>query len=284
MKRLLLPALFLFLFCLGGSASAYEISGYCITFDIMPDASVRENVSMVFSEPLNSSTLSYIVLGEVSDITVSDGLNAIDYTLEKTGSEYRVRFTVPEGTRRLEILFTAKDLVFARDNVYSFSTELNPPPAKKLEVFSFLPEGFSVYRNVIYPEGYETLSDGRRIFLKWSLGNPDSVMLSFKFYSAHTDYSVLVLIVMGVALVAAVAYLSVHFSKKVKREFERGFSEDERKVLLILSREKTVMQKKVEKELGFSRAKMTRMMKRLEEKGLIEKERVGRTNRIFYKK
>ncbi len=70
----------------------------------------------------------------------------------------------------------------------------------------------------------------------------------------------------------------------MKHEFERGFSEDERRLLLILAKEKRIMQNKVGKELKFSRAKMTRLVKKLEAKGLVEKERVGRTNRLFYKK
>ena len=44
------------------------------------------------------------------------------------------------------------------------------------------------------------------------------------------------------------------------------------------------MQNKIEKELHFSRAKMTRLVKKLEAKGLVEKERIGRTNRLFYRK
>jgi uncharacterized membrane protein len=52
----------------------------------------------------------------------------------------------------------------------------------------------------------------------------------------------------------------------------------------VLLKEKIIMQNKLEKQLGFSRAKMTRVVKKLEAKGLIEKERVGRTNRLFIKK
>ncbi|MCK5023460.1 MAG: MarR family transcriptional regulator [Candidatus Aenigmarchaeota archaeon] len=80
------------------------------------------------------------------------------------------------------------------------------------------------------------------------------------------------------------AFVTTHLRRKVESEFMRGFSEDERKVLTILSQKKICMQKKLEKEFGFSRAKMTRIVKSLECKGLVEKEKIGRTNRLFYKK
>jgi uncharacterized membrane protein len=265
-------------------AQALDISEYNVAFSIMPDTSVRENISMTFRQPLNTSSLNYVVLGEISDLTITDGERNIDYTLEKTGDQYNVRFSAPGGTRMLEITFTARDLVFAGGSVYSFSTELKPPSPDTVNVYAYLPEGFAIYRDVVYPEGYETLTNGKKIYLKWSLERPQNIMLSFKFYNTHSDYSLAIAAAMGIALIIVIAYLVGHYRKKMKCEFERGFSEDERKVLFILSREKRVMQNKIEKELHFSRAKMTRLVKKLEAKGLVEKERIGRTNRLFYRK
>jgi uncharacterized membrane protein len=273
-----------FIFFVTSSASALEISEYNVTFVIMPDTSVRENVSMAFRQPINASSLNYMVLGEISGLQVTDGERNIEYVLEKTDTQNNARFVVPEGTRRLEISFTAHDLVFRGENVYSFSAGLTPPASDSVNVYAYLPEGFAIYRNVIYPQGYETLTDGKIIYLKWAMEKPESIMVSFKFYNTNSDYSLAVTALMGIALVVVVAYLVGHYRKKMKSEFERGFSEDERKVLFILSREKRVMQNKIEKELHFSRAKMTRLVKKLEAKGLVEKERVGRTNRLFYKK
>jgi uncharacterized membrane protein len=265
-------------------ALALEITEYGINFSIMADASVVEKVYMTFASPLNASTLNYMVLGEISDLKISSNGVNIDYTLEKSGNEYNVKFTVPEGTDRLMISFTAKDLVFTNENIYSFFTSLKPPLSEKVGITAFLPRGFAIYREVVYPEGYEILTDGERIYLKWEMQSPENIMLSFKFYNTNSDYSLFMMAVMGAAFIVIVAYLVGHYRKKMKCEFERGFSEDERKVLFILSREKRIMQNKIEKELQFSRAKMTRLVKKLEAKGLVEKERIGRTNRLFFKK
>lgn len=275
--------LFLALFILP-SAHALEISEYNISFDILANGYVNERVSMVFAGKLSGNTLNYVVLGDISDLRISSDGENIDYVLEKSGNEYNVKFVVTEGTERLQITFIPKDLVFAKDNIYSFFASLQPLGSEGVNIIAFLPKGFAIYRDVVYPVGYETLTDGERIYLKWGFSNPEDIMISFKFYNTHSDYSLAILIVMALAVIVIAGYLITHYRKKVKREFLRGFTEDERKVLKALSERKVCMQKKLEKEFGFSRAKMTRVVKKLEGKGLVEKERIGRTNRLFFKK
>ena len=68
------------------TAASLEISEYNITFDISPDGSVMEEISMSFREKVNRSELNYIVLGDVSDISVSDGSRSTSPTLPATHS------------------------------------------------------------------------------------------------------------------------------------------------------------------------------------------------------
>jgi uncharacterized membrane protein len=266
------------------AAHALEIPEYNITFDILANGQVKEDVSMVFAGKLNASTLNYIVLGDISDLRISSEGKNIDYILEKTGNENNVKFPVPDGTETLRISFTARDLVFAKDQIYSFSTDLQPPSPENVDVIALLPKGFGIYRDVVHPEGYETLTDGERIYLRWVFENPEDILISFKFYNTHSDYSLAITVVMVMVIVFVAGYLTMHYRRKVRREFMRGFTEDERKVLKALSQRNVCMQKNLEKQFGFSRAKMTRIVKGLENKGLLEKERVGRTNRLFYRK
>lgn len=276
--------LFLVFVLLSQNANSLEISEYNITFDILANGHVNERVSMIFAESPNVSTLNYVVLGDISDLRISSDRRNIDYVMEKTGNEYNVKFVVPEGAESLVITFTAKDLVFAKDSIYNFFATFQPPVSRNINVFAFLPKGFAIYRDVVYPEGYEILTDGERIYVKWSFRNPEDIPISFKFYRTYSDYSLAVLFIMGLITTAIATYLIVHYRVRIREEFLRGFTEDERKVLSVLSKRRVCMQKKLEREFGFSRAKMTRVVKRLEAKGLVEKERVGRTNRLFYKK
>ena len=283
MRHAVIGVLFV-LFLIPSAAGALEIPEYNITFVILANGYVNERVSMVFAGSLNESALNYVVLGEISDLAISGGGKDIDYVLEKSGSEYNVKFIVPKGTENLTITFTAKDLVFTKESLYSFFTSLQPPVSEKINVVALLPRGFAVYRDVVYPEGYDMLTDGERIYLKWDLDKSGETAIYFKFYNTHSDYHPLMLAVMGFCAFAIVVYIVVYYRKRVRKEFLRGFTEDERKVLKALSERRVCMQKALEKQFGFSRTKMTRVVKRLEEKGLVERERVGRTNRLFYRK
>jgi hypothetical protein len=278
-------ALFVFFFLVNlQNAHALNISSYQMTFDLLPDGRANETIAIAFGEPANSSSLSYIAVGEISGLTVTDGERNLEFSLVKSGNENEVRFMVPEGTNRLAINFLATDLVFAKDNVYGFFTNLNLPGADAVTVKAILPKGFAVYRGVVYPSGEKIGSDGERIYLEWDTSGPGEMAVSFKFYATHSDYSLLAFSATAVAAALALIVIVVHYRKKAGKEFVRGFSEDERKVLAILSKEKTCMQNRIEKELKFSRAKMTRIVIKLSSKGLVEKERIGRTNRLHYKK
>jgi len=89
--------------------------------------------------------------------------------------------------------------------------------------------------------------------------------------------------VLVVAAVAAVIFVFLYFRRKSRQAFLMTFFEDERKVILAMMTEKVCYQNILERKFGFSRAKMTRVVQKLERKGLLRKEKAGRTNRLFWK-
>ncbi|MEM5871791.1 MAG: MarR family transcriptional regulator [Candidatus Aenigmatarchaeota archaeon] len=277
----LIVLVFLFI---ANNSTALKISEYNVSFYIQPNMDVEEKISIKLENSFSSTSVTYATLGDISNIKIYLDGKEVNYNLTKSGSDTIIIFVIEEGVKNVEINFVTKDIVFIRDNLYMFSTELKPSQAEVYNIYVYLPKGYSLYREVIYPENYQILTDGEKIFIKWVLQNKNPIFLSFKFYRSIEDYSLITGLFLTCGFLIAIAYLVGYYKKKVKEEFQRGFTEDERKVLFILSRDKIVMQKKIEKELGFSRAKMTRIVKKLEAKGLIEKERVGRTNRIFYKR
>lgn len=266
------------------SEAAILINEYNVTFWITSDMNVKENVIFAFKEPLEANVINYLAVGDISYLKISNGEKFLDYTLTKIGSETKIGISIPEGTQKLEINFTAENLVFVKDNIYAFFVTLKTPSPDKMNILVYLPVGHSLYRDSIYPENYKVLTDGEKIYVQWSLIKPENVAINLKFYRPYVDYTLIDVIVVCLIFTGVILYLLFYYRKKTKSAFERGFSEDERKVLHVLIKEKSIMQNKLEKQLGFSRAKMTRIVKKLETKGLVEKERIGRTNRLFYKK
>jgi uncharacterized membrane protein len=266
-------------------ARAAEISSYSIAFDIQPSGEVKESMHVVFSQEVNESYFSYMFAGDISNLRITDGRNDIQYTVENTGTENRVRLLVPSGIRELYISFSSKDLVFWNGNIMQFFTNFRPPAGlSKADITVILPQGFSLYRDMCSPGTPSKTTDGARISLLWSIENPgEDVPISAKMYNPYQDADFLLL--PGIVVIFAAGFVWLFFwnRKKTHHAFLRGFTEDERKVVEILQKRKCCYQNRLEKEMGFSKSKMTRITQRLEKKGLIEREKTGRTKRIEWK-
>jgi len=134
---------------------AIKISDYVVVFDVKQNGDVYEHIHIVLSEKLNRTTMNYIALGKVSDLNILVNNSTVDYILEKAGDEYNVKFDVPEKAENIDINFVAEDLVFAKGDVYSFFTNLNPPEADNVDIVVYLPEGFAIYRDAVGNRKYE---------------------------------------------------------------------------------------------------------------------------------
>ena len=145
-----------------------------------------------------------------------------------------------------------------------------------------LPKGYVLYGEDYQPSEPEIIS-GERTSLVWSRTNMQGPLsVSVKYVSATDNswiYVVLIVLLLGIGAVAA-----VYYRRKVQQALLRGFREDEQKVILFLQENRVIGQNKIQHEFDFSRAKITRIVKKLEEKGLIRKESMGRSNKLYWLK
>ncbi|MFQ5887550.1 MAG: helix-turn-helix transcriptional regulator, partial [Candidatus Hydrothermarchaeales archaeon] len=80
------------------------------------------------------------------------------------------------------------------------------------------------------------------------------------------------------------ALSSIYYMKRRKRDlFLRGLGKGERKVIELLLERKEAYQHEIQEEIGVSKVKMTRIVQKLEEKGLIEKKKLGKRNLLSLK-
>jgi len=134
------------------------------------------------------------------------------------------------------------------------------------------------------PEWGEVASDGRQIFVRWKFEKPSlgSAIEVSVIYEQFLEASHLMIIVSFLTILFLV-FLAVSFRKKSRiKEILPVLNENERKVMqfLLAQKKKETDQRKIARELGFSKPKLSRIIKDLEERGLIEVTRRGRTNRI----
>lgn len=261
----------------------YSIQSQEIKFDIQADNSVQQTMKFTFTNPVNTA-INYTVDNKVHNIQVSDGKQYIDYRLIPNADSYIIEIFPKEPSTTLIISYRADDVVFHSDSIEHFFTEFSfGNTVQNLKVQVMLPVGYGVYQNSYLPIDGTINSDGQRIIVTWEKTNVQgNILFSVKFENLNSSPNILPIAI--VISIGAVAYIYFHFRKKTKEEFIKGFREDEQKVIGYLEQHKKTFQNRLQKEFNFSRAKVTRIVMVLEQKGLVKKQRYGRTNRLTWLK
>jgi uncharacterized membrane protein len=254
--------------------STYEIN-YNIGFD-----NVHQNIHVVFPESINR-TLNFAFPGRINVLSVKDENSTVDYdVIPGANTTILIRET---KSKEVFIELERFGAVWSSASFYRFIDDFrSAEEIGKLVVSATLPKGYIVHDGIFLPQGADIITDGERITLLWvetSVKSPGRIY-SVEFVGTSDYNLVSAFAVVIIILIIMFVLFFRHHKKKTLREFKKGFSDDEIKVVDIISREKTIYQNKIEKELKFSRAKMTRITEKLKKKGLIGKKRYGRTNRL----
>jgi uncharacterized membrane protein len=143
-----------------------------------------------------------------------------------------------------------------------------------------LPEGTLISQKYfIYPKEYSLTTDGRNIILKWINSTDQDVFVPYEIptKSSWAMYGLILLIVL-------ILGGSFYFTKKMKKDRKTlNLYRDEKRIMDYLLNKKECWTKEIVKDLGISKVRLSRKLRSLEEKGLIEKEPHGNENRIKLK-
>lgn len=132
-------------------------------------------------------------------------------------------------------------------------------------------------------------SDGRRIFINWvfdkpTLGQTLNVSAIYELISGFDPFTTFA-IILALIIISFILALMFVFRKQRVKDLLPVLTNGERKAMEILLREKgEVDQRVIVKETDFSKAKVSRIINDLIERGLIEKISKGRKNLIKLKK
>ena len=161
--------------------------------------------------------------------------------------------------------------------------------AVKLPLGSFLidPKKLSEGYKPFEPDYGKEGSDGRRIFVRWDLESPkvgETVDASV-IYEEILETSPVLMISIIVLIIIIFIIIFFFFRKRFLRDILPVLAPGERRVMEILLREKkAVDQRQIVKETDYSKAKISRIIQDLSQRGLVEKKRKGRTNTIMIKR
>ena len=188
------------------------------------------------------------------------------------------------------------DVVAKAGNTYNFNIQLElKDDFSRVTSLVTLPIGMIIKdENDIFPSGYRTLSNGRNILVYWELENVSSTQpLSFrvKYQSIQPSpeifnrFYLLILILLIVLFFVGLYALKkrkVIVKKIVRVKPEKivmeVLDEYEKKVYEIVKGADKIRQNEIVEKTGFSKARVSRVLKSLAEKKLVKVEKRGRTN------
>jgi uncharacterized membrane protein len=196
-----------------------------------------------------------------------------------------------------------ESLNFAGDEIYFLNKIIFPKDFEKATITLNLEKGIVVKNKEIFPLGYEIKSDGQIISISWNLvnvkeGNTFAIFVNLEDTTSSSSFIwlfvILFLILIGI-------FWSVRFNKKKKPLIKQVKNSKKEKVNsprdydYLLDTEKKIIeylkksnrnelwQKQIQNSTGFSKAKVSRLIRTLESRGLIKKIPFGNTNKIRLK-
>ena len=294
-----------------GMGFASQIMDHTILVDIDDGNAAHFDVEMTFSE-LTTERINYLVFARIDNARGSDILGELECVVEKQtygaqiscapNSKMRENYTV-------EMSFDSYGLVRKSGDaeLFSYSYGVKDPTAN-FALTILLPEGASLLSaedfDPFFPEGAVIGTEmGRRVSLEWDVLKPElGRTYTFDSYFEFVgklpdvvepvddtgdgdgqDYGLLFATGAGILAVVMVLY---YFRRRagrgtgVKRVFSVLKGDERRVIDVILLKGDKCKQRDIVRATDFSKAKVSRIMTELEARGILSRERIGRTNRV----
>ncbi len=216
------------------------------------------------------------------------------------GSQIECAISPTPEKRMLKLDFDSFDLAQKVDNQFLYKQEFHVPlETTQLSFKVMLPEGMFLASSGDFqpylPSDGEKGSDGRRIFITWrkenlAAGESFDTQIS---YEANSDNSQIITLFSGgilglgiiiVALILGFWFFFKRFKKNIKIVMP-VLKSDEKEIMELILRDKgNSNQKLLVRESNYSKAKVSKILKSLQERGIVRLERTGRSNSVHFVK
>ena len=285
------------------ASSSAMLSEYQSEYDII-GASALVKISLDFSQPVQGFEWKLPLDAELTGAP-SVPYEILDY------KDYKVML-IDDARGEIDFSYATSDVIEQSKESF-FILDLSGVGSAKKSVLVKLPEGASLKYSLssptpsIVPKTEDVVTDGRRIIVHWDeedMTRSEAVMI---IYEQQRNYAwamflafLLLLAVSGVSFFIMISrkYFPEDWKKpeaagahpagqrqSQRHDFTRNLFEEEKLVVETLLKEKTreLWQKQLEQKTGLSKVKLSRKLRSLEAKGLIEKIPYGNTNKIRLK-
>ncbi len=285
---------------LSSHAAALGLQYYGIDDTINNDLSVTNNVTFKFDSPITH--LDYNLDFEAYDLTYDADFDFADCSIKTVSGKSRIScdfigMTKEKNTLRLS--FKTKNMIRRVDDGYRFTVNYGISlPIKRSFVLIRIPQNAVLATEVAnqsyYPSTGKIITDGKHIIVYWedfNLTSGDKLQFSILYKMPLVGgplYNFLIASMTFIVIIVMIA-IAVYIRKgasdsdSVQEVVKSVLNKDEKKIVDILTdHEGRANQKYLVRESGFSKAKVSRIVKNLKSRGIVEIEPVsGRENRVI---
>ena len=263
--------------------------------DVRIDEESRSFVQLVMTFRQPDTRFAFKVLGRVENFNASSNAGPVECQVAVSGtSDIDCAMNLTDMQKELRLSFETTDFVKPLDNKFYFSADMTPHAYADSAVASLrLPPnsllvGEDISSSVLsYPDKASAHIAGGNILINWdflSLAAADNLKLEVLYeqvsvppwFQLRLRYFVLA----GAAFAVVLGFIIVRHFRRSEKLVLSVLDEYERKIVDIVSAEGEVKQKKIVELTNMSKAKVSRVIKSLVNRGVVDVERSGRTNRV----
>ncbi len=295
MRKTLIFAIFILFFTLHSAATYAAGIAYFGT-----EISLYENTAHVLiTITFDSSNVTHIKIpffNNIQNLMSESNFGNEKCISEKKNYGYDIVCNInPTSEKRmLKLEFDSFDIIKPIGKQMMFSSDFYMPlKVKTLDFKVMLPEGMVLAENSDLFGPYTPLdgekgSDGRRIYVYWKKNNisaGESFSSRVFYESIEKNNFVFIGMIFGFVIILSILGVIIFIIKKTKAGMNVVLpilKEDEKILMeLIVKHKGAVNQKLLVLESNYSKAKVSKVLSSLQERGLIRLEHTGRSNKVY---
>jgi uncharacterized membrane protein len=276
-------------------AHAVEYRSYKIIAEVVGDTVNEELVITLLNDGPAELTSGTVTVPEGSEIlSVRDSYGDLNYaTSEEKGLRIDFSFDVPvkQGEERLIIIkLQTESLVTKKDGYFEYLLVLTP----KQDISDFehvlkLPKDARLYSpkesfSLVVPEA--SVTDDGTVVWKVSLyaNMPEVFLARYRLDSGGIWLEgVFAVLALGTIVVLGIAANSLRIAHRKKKTLDslNILNERERRVLEEIVKNEGIKQYELQNELDYTKTSLSKILARLEARGLVKKKRFGKINKLY---
>jgi len=283
----------LFLILLSVPCFSKELYQYGVTAEIFENNTVSYKLTLIF---VNNTDQTFIFpLSSSINVKVE---SVADCSLQQGTLETNILCNLKASNRTvLVISYSSNQKISKKGNYFLFqdSFKIN----SDTDTVSFLiklPEGTGLkepIENSSSPSGALIGSDGRRTIINWienDLKKGESFDISIAYEKIGevvvSEFPIqIILVIVLVIIVGFALFYQFYWRNRNVNLIIPILKKDEKKIFdIIMKNGSGVNQKIIVNDSGYSKAKVSKVLKSLEERGILRLERIGRRNKVHIEK